>query len=188
MISHLKGSVVSNDLKSIILSVQGVGYKVHTTLEVIEKNKNKGVVELWTYLAVRENALDLYGFEEKEEKDVFELLITLPGIGPKSALAVLNLVPHKTLLKAISSNEVDYLTKVSGIGRKTAEKIISGLRDKVDQGDGASSFSKDGDVLEALKSLGYGDRDIRDILKKIPSSITETGERVREALKILSGK
>lgn len=189
MIGYIKGVVINVEPKSVTVETGGIGYRIFTTLETIETLRNKKEsVALWTHLAVRENSQDLFGFLEKEDRDFFELLITIPGIGPKSALAVLTVVPVKTLITAISSNDVSYLTKVSGIGKKTADKIILELKGKIGEGDGSSHLSQDSDVLEALKGLGYGERDIRETLKKIPDALSGTSERVKEALKLLGKK
>jgi len=184
MIGYIEGEVIAIGAKSVTLKSGGIGYRIFATSETIESMRNKkGPVALWTHLAVRENALDLFGFPLKEDRDFFELLITIPGIGPKSALGVLNAVSVKTLTAAVSKNDTSYLTKVSGIGRKTADKIMLELKGKI-VGE-AGILSEDGDVMEALKSLGYSERDIRETLKKIPDSIEDTSLRVKEALKLL---
>ena len=188
MIGHLKGTLIHQDLKSIILDVSGVGYKIHTNTAVLN-NKTGEVLEFWTYLAVRENALDLYGFEKKEELDFFELLLTVSGIGPKSALGILSVATIETLKKAIATGDTSYLNKVSGIGKKTAEKIVIELRDKLHahKGEGESSnlLRGESDVVEALKTLGYSQNEARDALKKVPNNIEGTNARIKEALKIL---
>jgi Holliday junction DNA helicase RuvA len=186
MIGHLKGTLIHQDLKSIILDVAGVGYKIHTNTTVLEGSKNKPL-EFWTYLAVRENALDLYGFTTREELDFFELLITVSGIGPKSAMGILSIASVNNLRSAISTGDTSHLTKVSGIGKKNAEKIVIELKDKLHGVilDSSSSMSGEVDALEALRSLGYGEREAREALKKVVD-ITDTGEKVKKALKLLS--
>ena len=189
MISQLSGQVTHKDSRFLILDVGGVGYKVFATGEMLEKLPAGKNAKLWTYLAVREDALDLYGFLEKEGLDFFELLISISGIGPKSALSILNLATLPTLHKAIASGDASYLTKVSGIGRRNAEKIVLELKDKliVVLGEGEKvQTSSQSDALEALKSLGYSEREARDALKKVSSEITDTGECVKAALKVLS--
>lgn len=187
MIGYLEGTVIETVGRTVTLSVNGVGYRVFATTEVIEAVRSrKDKVALWMHLAVRENSMELYGFIEKEDRDFFELLIGIPGIGPKSALAVLNVASVKTLISAVATNDVSYLTKVSGIGRKTADKILLELKGKIGGPSGGGAFLKDdGDVLEALRSLGYGERQVRDVLKKIPESIDGAGKRIKEALKLL---
>jgi Holliday junction DNA helicase RuvA len=186
MIGHLTGKIIDSDLKYVILDVAGVGYKVNTNTAILPKNTVE-MAEFWTYLAVRENALDLYGFRSKEELDFFELLISVSGIGPKSASSILSLASLSNLRQAISTGDTGHLTKVSGIGKKVAEKIVLELKDKMEDfgesGDG--TLSGDIDALEALKSLGYSERESRDVLKKV-TDVSGAGEKVRKALKLLS--
>jgi Holliday junction DNA helicase RuvA len=191
MIGHLTGKIIHSDLKFVILDVGGVGYKVNTNTAVLQKNIAE-VAEFWTYLAVRENALDLYGFQTKEELDFFELLLTVSGIGPKSASSILSLASLSNLRRAISTGDTGHLTKVSGIGKKAAEKIVVELKDKMDGlGDGGdadidgNSLSGDIDALEALKSLGYSERESREALKKV-TDVFGAGEKIKKALKLLS--
>ena len=188
MIGYLQGKVVSADEKSAIVLASGVGYRVFMTPEglTLLSGKSGEEVSLWVHTAVRETAIDLFGFEEKGDRDFFELLITVSGIGPRSALTILGSADRETLLQAISSKETAYLTKISGIGRKTAEKIVLELEGKVAPREKVPLVSGEGDVLEALKSLGYGEREAREAIKKIPKEIPGISDRVREALKLLS--
>ena len=154
------------------------------------KNKAENV-RIWTYLAVRENALDLYGFANAEELETFELLITISGIGPKTASGILNVVSIATIRSAIATNDPSYLTKVSGIGRKNAEKIVRELSDKIgvlESDMPTGNMKQESDVIEALKSLGYAEREAREALKKVPADVVKTGERVKAAMKILADK
>lgn len=186
MIGYLKGNIVSQDLKSVILNVSGVGYKIYTNTAMLESLKSKEV-EFWTYLAVRENALDLFGFRTKEELEFFELLISVSGIGPKSAMGILTIATISNLKHAISAGDTSHLIKVSGVGKKNAEKIVIELKDKI-QGlapDSSYPNSSDVDALEALKSLGFGEREVREALKKVSDTL-DTGEKVKKALKLLS--
>jgi holliday junction DNA helicase RuvA len=186
MIGYLKGKVISQDLKSVILDVSGVGYKVHTNTAVLEKDLEQAQ-EFWTYLAVRENALDLYGFKTKEELAFFELLVSsVSGIGPKTAMTIMSVASLSNLRHAIRTGDTSHLTKVSGIGKKNAEKIVLELKDKLEglSLDMSHSISGDVDALEALKSLGYGEREAREALKKSEGDSTE--KKVRSALKNLN--
>ncbi len=141
---------------------------------------------LFIHTHVREDAFDLYGFLNYEELEFFEMLITVSGIGPRGALVILGVASIETLRKAISSGDLAYLTKISGIGRKTAEKILLELRDKVGA-ETEGTLQGELDALEALKSLGYSQNEARDALKQIDSG-TDTNTKVREALKILGRK
>ncbi|KND48509.1 MAG: Holliday junction DNA helicase RuvA [Parcubacteria bacterium C7867-005] len=188
MIGTLRGSVVYKDLHSLIVDVNGVGYKVSVTTDTTLDAVPSEPIFLWTYLAVRETALDLYGFSSKETLEVFELLITISGIGPKTALGILNVASTDMLRQAVAEDDTSYLTRVSGIGKKNAEKIVLELRDKLVSvsTEKGLNLRAEGDALEALVSLGYSERDAREALKKIPKDVENTSERVKQALKLLS--
>jgi Holliday junction DNA helicase RuvA len=187
MISRITGTIIHADTRFIIVDVHGVGYKLYTTAGVLEKHLNTEAT-FWTYLAVREDALDLYGFVSKEELDIFELLITVSGIGPKTALGVMNAAGPATIKKAVMTDDPSYLTKVSGVSKKNAEKIVLELKDKFFGFEDVETGAPLGesDALDALKALGYSEKDSRDVLKKVPADITDTGERIKRALKFLS--
>lgn len=189
MIGQLTGSVVLTGDRFLIISAGGVGYKVFTTSENIASLSDIGeVASVWTHLVVREDALDLYGFQSEQELEFFELLITVSGIGPKSALAILSLAGMDTLRKAILSGQSDYLTKIGGIGKKSAQKIVLELKDKVSKlGESlpSSNLETHDDALAALEALGYTSKDAREAVKKLPADITDTGEKIKMALKQL---
>lgn len=192
MIAHLKGNVVELKETSVVISAGGVGYRVfispHTSISIGEMKEKS--VSLFTHLFVREHSMDLYGFIEQEEIDFFEMLITVSGVGPKSALAILSLTDVLGLKRAIVSRDIAYLTKVSGIGKKNAQKIIIELEEKVGVLEELMVGAKgsDTDLIEALTSLGYTTREARDAIKNIPRKSEGTTERLKEALKQLGGK
>jgi Holliday junction DNA helicase RuvA len=192
MIASLRGKISHIDFKYAILEVNGIGYKVFATDDTLHTLKNGTETTFWTYLAVREDALDLYGFTSKKDKDFFELLITISGIGPKSALNIMSLVSSEQLASAIRTGSTAHLVKVSGIGKKTAEKIVLELKDKLgglqsQYGEEfAATSSSDMDVIEALKALGYETEDAREALKKVGKEISSTGEKIKAALKLLN--
>lgn len=191
MIARISGTLIKTEPGSVIIETGGVGYRIFVgpnTISNHTKEKDE-VVSLWTYLAVKENALDLYGFEEEQERNFFTLLLEVPGIGPKSALAILSLASIETLQQSITSGDTTYLTKVSGIGKKMAQKIVLELKDKV----GSTTFENmnlqgEADAVAALRSLGYSLEEAREALKRVPSGIDDTSARVREALKLLDKK
>lgn len=189
MIGHLAGTVTAVRTGFVIISAGGVGYKVAATREALASIKLKKEITLWTHLAVREDALDLYGFTDEGELKFFELLLTVPGIGPKSALAVLDIASLATLRNAVASGNASYLTNVSGIGKKTAEKIVLELKDKVGATDEkGAALSGDEEALQAMRALGYTQSEARDALRKVPTTIERGSERLREALKIIGSK
>lgn len=190
MIAHLSGSIVSHGSGFIVLEVSNVGYKVHLSADTFANIKNKTKVSLWTHLAVRENALDLYGFSSEEDLSFFEMLVSISGIGPKSGLAILSLADVATLKSAVITGNSSYLTKVSGIGKKNAEKIILELKDKLGEDATANvgaDLKKTTDTLEALVALGYRHNEAREALRQVPDKMVGTSERLKEALKILGG-
>lgn len=190
MIAHITGTVRDITEKFVVIDTGGLGYKVFTSQETLSDLSIGIQTSLYTYLAVREDALDLYGFSSDDARGFFELLISVSGIGPRGALSILSLASLDTLKKAIATGDTGYLTKVSGIGRKTAEKIIIELRDKLvaHKSDTGTNLRGESDALEALKALGYSQNDARDALKEISPEITDTNTRIKEALKYLGGK
>ncbi len=188
MISQLTGEINHQDINYIILNVSGIGYKIFITAETVQslETNNQGEIKFWTHLAVRENSLDLYGFLEKQDLDFFEMLITISGIGPKTALGILNVATVETLISAISTKDTSYLTKVSGIGQKNAEKIILELKNKITNIESDNpNIKNDVDVIEALKTLGYSNKDAVTALKSIDKSIIDVSEKIKEAIKFL---
>ena len=188
MIGSIRGKIRHKDLTSLTIDVSGVGYKVMVPTEIALYATLEKEVLLWTHLVVRENALELFGFTEKETLDAFELLITISGIGPKSAIGILNIVTVATLRQAVASGDTSYLTRVSGVGKKNAEKIVLELKNKLKttKEDESVDTRIEGDALEALVSLGYSERDAREALKQVSKEISGTAERVKGALKLLS--
>jgi Holliday junction DNA helicase RuvA len=188
MISRISGKIVDVGANNVVIDCQGVGYKLFITPTLAIQQKTGTEATFWTHLAVREDKMDLYGFTTKEELDFFELLITISGIGPKSALGILSLATLDTLFEAITTGEAALLTKVAGIGRKNAQKIVVELKDKIGDKsfDTTRSSSPEIDVIEALKTLGYQERVAREALQQVEKTITDTGERIKSALKILN--
>ena len=188
MIGSIKGEIILKTEKFLIIETNGVGYRVYASPEVLLNAKREGdSVMLWIHTHIREDAMDLYGFMDHKELVLFEMLISVSGIGPRSALAILGVASIDTLIRAVSTGDTAYLTKISGIGRKTAEKIVLELRDKLGAEESDGTLQEELDTLEALKSLGYSERDSREALKKVTPE-TDTNTKIREALKILGGK
>lgn len=189
MIAEIEGKITHVGDRFVIINVSGLGFKVFVTKDLLfqfEKDTTKNAL-LHTYLSVKEDALDLYGFEGREDLNFFEKIISVSGIGPKKALGIMSIAPVQTLKKAIASKDISYLTQVSGIGAKNAEKIVLELRDKMKgEEDGDGDFLKDeSDVIMAIKSLGYSGNDARKALKNIPADIKGVSQRVKWVLKEL---
>lgn len=185
MIGSIAGKIKLKKDRFLLIETNGVGYKVNASLELISRAREGQEVFLFIYTHVREDTLDLYGFENYEELEFFELLLGVSGIGPRGALTVLDVASLETLRKAIGSEDTGYLTKISGIGRKTAQKIVIELKDKVGEFTG-TDLQEEMDALEALKALGYKEREARDALKQIQEG-TDTNAKIHQALKILGG-
>ncbi len=187
MIRRLTGTVADRDSLSIVLEVHGVGYRVFMARPTPAHTQNS-TCTLMTYLAVRENALDLYGFDSEAELALFELLLTLPKIGPKSALQIMTQADNETIERAVRENDPSYLSKVSGIGKKTAEKIVVGLQDKLIENPVDTITNQTGhvaDAIDALVALGYPASDARRVVNQLPATITNANDAIREALKLL---
>jgi holliday junction DNA helicase RuvA len=186
MIGHITGKIFSLKGTKAVVKTGGIGLVAHSTPTYLAKLKTGSEASFWTYTAVRENDISLYGFETEEELHIFELLITVSGVGPKSALAILSVAGVKAIEEAVATGDTSSLTKISGIGRKTAEKIAIELNGKIiSNRKGQNGTSEDIDVFDALKSLGYRERDIQETIKNLPSELSDTGEKIKYALKHL---
>jgi Holliday junction DNA helicase RuvA len=188
MIAKLTGEVIDITPARIVLDVGGVGYLVSVTHGSGYALGTK--ISMHTYLAVRENALDLYGFSTRDSLTMFEQLIKLPKIGPKTAMQILSQTELEVLKKAIQTNDPTYLSKMSGIGKKSAEKIVAGLKDLFEDSTFLSTTESphhiDADVIDALIALGYSQRDAQQAVQKIPEDITDTNTRIKHALKYIT--
>lgn len=185
MIAHLTGTILTLTDKYLILETHSIGYRVFATSETLLKHKTGETISLWIAHIIREDAQDLYGFENQNDQDLFELLRSVSGIGPKSALGVMNVATIGTIARAINTNDVGYLTKISGIGKKTAEKIIIELRDKLPAIMGPSDTSSSHDVIDALIALGYSESQARDVCRSLDPNL-DTQTKIREALRLLN--
>jgi Holliday junction DNA helicase RuvA len=194
MIGYLSGKIVSKKPTKIIIDVGGVGYLVNISISTFEKIIEQQEVSLYTYLSVKEDALDLYGFYSIAEKEMFELLISVSGIGPKTAQSILSGIKIEDLKEALKSGNISRIISVPGIGRKTAERMMVELRDKVESiaesADGVSSGTSNirNDAVAALVNLGYNqkiaDRAVRSVTEKIP--VISIEDLVKEALSVLN--
>ncbi|MBI4114640.1 MAG: Holliday junction branch migration protein RuvA [Candidatus Niyogibacteria bacterium] len=187
MIFSLEGILRFKSFHYIVVETGGVGYRIFVgpqTMKALPLQDEN--VKVYTSLYQRENEIELYGFAAIAEMEFFETLINISGIGPKSALGILSVAPLDTLKKAIAAGQANYLTKVSGIGRKTAEKIILELKDKLGDGKGGEMFGEDEEVLAALQALGYSLKEAREAIHRIPENARGSEERIKSALKAVS--
>ncbi|MGB4834228.1 MAG: Holliday junction branch migration protein RuvA [Candidatus Moraniibacteriota bacterium] len=190
MIRALRGTLGSIHPNYAIIFVGGIGYQVYASPYTLGKLAGMSDVTLHIHTHVREDQLNLFGFITDDELSMFELLISVSGVGPKAALSILAIAEPKTIRTAIVNKDPSILTRVSGVGKKTAEKVIVELQNKVssvDIADQASALAEQ-DSIEALTSLGYTVSEARDALKGVPADITSVGERLKLALKSLGKK
>ncbi|PIR97950.1 MAG: Holliday junction branch migration protein RuvA [Candidatus Colwellbacteria bacterium CG10_big_fil_rev_8_21_14_0_10_42_22] len=190
MIHGLSGELKDVGLNHIVIGVGGVSYKVYIPVTQEKLPKVGELLEIYTYLHAREGGIDLYGFFEEQKLGLFEKLVSVSGVGPKSAMAILSVASADKLMAAIAGGEPDFLRRSSGVGKKTAERIIVELRDKmggVEGGSFAALAESDRDVYEALVGLGYQKRKVEEVLREIDSSITDVRDRLKEALKKIKG-
>ena len=193
MIGYLEGEVIKKYERRCILKCGQLGYRIFMTNTSLGKIQENGeAVKVYTYPYQRENTQELYGFLSPDELELFEMLITVSGVGPRSALVLLDEVPFETLVAAITTGQDEALRRVSGIGQKTAQKIIIELKSKaatlatLATQAASETISEDADILEALKSLGYSAYQAREALKKVMPEVKGVERRVEETLKILA--
>src|SRR5262245_61130639 len=191
MIYSLRGTVSRKDSHFAVIAVGGMGFKVFASARTLSELPLDAEVELSTHLHVREDALDLYGFATPEELSFFELLIGVSGVGPKSALAILDVADLGELAAAIEAGRPDLLIKASGIGRKSAERIIIELKGKVfaPQSDSlVRRMEGDSDLIEMLVGLGYRKEQAKSAIAAIAEDIRDLEARLKAALKILGNR
>lgn len=193
MIGSLRGEVLDRDLDGIVLvEVAGVGYNVAVTERTLSELEPGTETFLYVHHHVTETAETLFGFRAKDERITFQTLIKTNGVGPSIAMAVLATHPPTSLVDIVANNDIAALTLVSGIGKKTAERMMVELRDRLslpmlDTGGAATTGSAVAEVREALAGLGYGTDEIRDVLRDLPSD-APSATLLRDALKSLGAK
>ncbi len=185
MISIIQGKVVSNFAGKLeVLTAGGVGYEIMVSAASVKHWVVGAEAQIMTYLAVRENSLDLYGFISASEKELFEKFLLVSGIGPKTALHLLSLGSVQDISSAIGRGDLAYLTNVSGIGKKTAERILVELKNKI--GAGATGLEDMegalGDVVEGLAALGYSFIEAREAVKNLDVKGKTSEQLLKEAL------
>ena len=195
MIDQISGKIISINDNYVVIGVGGLGIKVNISANFSSKLVNEDLITLVTYLNVREDALDLYCFKNESERNLFLMLISISGIGPKLAVSILSEVELDELKSNILSGDIKSLTSIPGVGAKTAKRIIIELKDKLSnttttelgfEDDFASKISKD--VLSALVGLGYSETAATEVIKRInPANSDKSIESlIKEALKILN--
>lgn len=191
MISHIFGTAVEKFGSSIIVDVHGVGYEIQVSLGDYDAVLLNSDVKFYTYHHIREQSQELFGFTNLVAKKLFELLISVQGVGPKAALSILSLGETETVRNAIANSDASFISKASGVGKKTAERVAVDLSDKVGCATTLSSnvnltanatISSEDEALEALMALGYTLNDATKALENISTELT-TSQRVTQALR-----
>ncbi|MCU0680385.1 MAG: Holliday junction branch migration protein RuvA [Planctomycetes bacterium] len=188
MIAYLKGKIIAKTINYVILDTNNVGYQVFVNETVLNEVKSGREIELYIHEHIREDMDDLYGFKTLEELELFELLLSVSGVGPKSALGILVIASCSDIKESIIKGDAYLLTKVSGIGKKTAERVVLELKEKLSKLFGSISAEKQnlsGEEIDALVSLGYSLNEAREALKRVDKNIENSSQRIKEALKII---
>ncbi|OYV26587.1 MAG: Holliday junction branch migration protein RuvA [Parcubacteria group bacterium 20-58-5] len=177
MIRQIRGTVLSVSPAGAVIEVAGFGVEVR--MSAAETLAVGAEATLATHLAVKQDGMELYGFGDAADRDFFEKLLSVSGVGPKTALSVLRRAPREQLMGAIGKRDLAYLTKVVGLGKKSAEKMLVELSEKVGS---AAHDDADGDVFDTLVALGYTEREARRALQNVPDSTTGKDARLKAAL------
>jgi holliday junction DNA helicase RuvA len=192
MIATLRGEIIQIEDASIVIEINGIGMRVYVPAPLRERMSIGEASFLYTHLVVREDAWSLYGFELQADRDLFILLLGVDGVGPKVALSVLSTLNLETIQRAVFNDQADLLSRVPGVGKKTAQKIIIHLHDRLRPLSGldriAAMSESDGEVLAALTALGYSVVEAQAAIQSLPKDAPpEVEERLRIALQHFSG-
>jgi Holliday junction DNA helicase RuvA len=171
MIGYLTGKIISSKPTRILLDVNGVGYLVNISIGTFEKINEKEIVSLYIYTSVREDAITLFGFFSESEKEMFEYLISVNGVGPKLAIGILSGIRTDELKTAILVSDISRIVAIPGIGRKTAERLVLELKNKIDsvaaEGTSVVSFSIKNEAVAALTTLGYNSKIAENAVRNV---------------------
>lgn len=188
MIGKISGKLVERHPPQIMVDVHGIGYEISVPMSTFYHLPAIGTeVTLYTHLIVREDAHQLYGFANEQERHVFRQLLKISGVGARTALSVLSGLSVADLYEAVVAQDTGCLTKIPGIGRKTAERLLLELKDKLDLtvASATATDSQVGDIANALLALGYNGKEAQWAVKKLPTGVN-VAEGIRQALKFLS--
>ncbi|HYV33795.1 MAG TPA: Holliday junction branch migration protein RuvA [Candidatus Limnocylindria bacterium] len=184
MIAYIKGKILEKTLSYIVVENNGLGYKVFTTPDVLTKSIYEEVA-LWTYHKVADDGQALFGLPTFSDLQFFELLISVSGVGPKMALAILSSGQAQSIKQAIANQDAAIFTRISGIGSKTAERIIVDLKNKVGAADSSGSASSE--IFDALLALGYNQREVREVINKLDHTKPQD-QQLKQALQMFGKK
>jgi Holliday junction DNA helicase RuvA len=193
VIGSVRGKVIERSVAGeVLVEVGGVGYRVNVPVRVVPTLEPGGSAFLFTHLHVREDAMVLYGFPTRDERDTFETLITATGVGPKLALAILSVHTPNTLRRGLADDDLDALVLVPGVGKRTAQRLLVELKSRLDVPDldlvdAPNGASPRGEVRDALVGLGYSAEEVRGVLTQLDDDDGSVEDLLRDALKVLAG-
>lgn len=188
MIAHLSGTVLLRDDPIILIDVSGVGYRIYATQAVLAKTIAGETLSVFTYTHVKEDALDLFGFLEYQDLKLFEYLIGVSGIGPKTAIGIFSIGTRSQIIEAIVKGDTAFFTAVPRLGKKNAQKLIIELKTKLgsnEEFDLSEGFEGQGDVVEALRIFGFSTQEAVQAARSVADKGKSTEERIKLALKYL---
>ena len=191
MIDSIRGEVLSVGSDHVVIATGGVGFQIFCPAETLRVCHERLTDQVFVHLIVRDDSIQLYGFAEPEERELFRKLLTVGQVGPRLALQLLSTLPGRDFVVALETNDIDRLTSVKGIGKKTAQRILIDLRDKITSGEGGAAdvflSASEETALRALtsKALGFPARDARQAISELRSESLSAEELVRRALEIL---
>lgn len=196
MIGSLRGTILERTLAGeVLVEVAGVGYRVLVPVNAIPALEPAANVFLYTHQHVRDDALILFGFATRDERDTFEALITASGVGPKLALAILSVHSPSNLRRCLAEDDLDSLVAVPGVGKRTAQRLLVDLKARLSMPDvdlttvsGASVPNARGEVRDALVGLGYGNDEVREVFAQLDGNDGTVEDLLREALRLLAGR
>lgn len=196
MFYYIKGKVTHKDLNFLVIDVGGVGYKIYTSMNTLSQAETEKELKVYTYPHIREDIFDIYGFSKEEELHTFQMLISVSGVGPKAALAILSFMPSQDFALAVIKGDVKKITGAPGIGKKIAERIILELKDKInkdlkDSGSsetayqGSAQSSAFEEAVNALMVLGYSALESKGAVSNVDKSYTNVEDIIKASLKQL---
>jgi len=184
MIARITGQIIDIEDHAVVVDTNGLGYRIAVLATILEKVHRGDKISLRIHHHMSSDNQTLYGFTDNQHLTYFQLLLTVPSVGPRTALNILDAAPPATLAQAVSAGDITLLTKVSGVGRKTAERILVELKEKISTGEtSAATGNIQHETISALINLGFTAAQARDVVGQLPPTITTVEEAVRAALK-----
>jgi Holliday junction DNA helicase RuvA len=185
MLYFLQGKISQKDKNYLILDNQGIGYQLFVGNFLFEQAKIGSEQKIYIYEHLKKDGLELYGFKEEAELNYFKTLLNLAGVGPKTALKILSSAQIRTLEKAVLDHDVKFLTRISGIGKKTAERIILELQEKIEKNIPSLKNNNEKLVFEALINLGFSSSEASEAIRSLPEKEMDISEKIKKAIQAI---